>query len=960
MARRGRPSVSVLTPVHNVELSLFREAYQSLLDQSWGFDSLEWVVAVHNMDDGYAAALRDLVGDRANVVFLRVNEGSSVSVPRNRTLDRAAGDYLFFLDGDDRMAPDCVRTVVETMERTGADTAVFNYASFCEEGVVDPGRYIFNAPDRDLVLYDRGDPRITSLMAGCGAELWCRCYRRDVVDRAGVRFDESVLVGETFRFDLSVTPYAQRVCALPRFVGYHYRLRPGSLIQRALQGPSSEQIFYDYLQFFQQAGATEQLWLQLGWILKNALLGKTPSAALDFLRAAVMPLAGGLRVMAPRLALDRTRLEALFRFCAPVLPQDPAVTSPRLRQRYEILSGLLLEEEVLERVESAARENVELRTVGTESADLPFLGVEDPAARPQVHRIDLRSMHAGRREAHMDSYRRVERLRGFRNGEEVPCRVTVFRLEALTCALSLTWDDRFLGDEGAARLWNRLTGELSVYAPDPPNLREMLRRQAVLRPEQRLFRYRAGAELSAVTRQELEDQMHALGAALYGRGLRNKTVALVGRNSYPWVLVYLTLLGGRTTAVTLDPSLPPAELGRRLDRAGAAAAFLDEDVPPPEGAEPCQCFRLSDLPALLEEGKARLRLGRRAWRGETLPPDRPAVILFTSGTTGYGKAAVLTQANLMASARASGCSEWYERCAVNLPLYHIGAQHALLSYLYMGSEILLSSGEPAALVRDCQDFRPQYLDLAPRLTEVLWSLLCGLEEGAARARLGGAVKAVYMGSAPLPESACAGLASLGIFTGNLYGLTETVGAVTRTDHRDPAGGGAMVPLPGTELRVDEAGEIRIRSPMVFAGYLGDPEATAGVLEDGWFRTGDLGRLDAKGRLTVTGRLKNLILFSNGENVSPEEVEARLDGLDCVEECLVFGDAGEVIAARIYPSRALRDLGLKEPELARRLRQEVETVNRDLPPYMRVERVYVSSAPLERNHMGKLKRVPTRF
>lgn len=945
------PLASVVTPVYRTPLSLFEEAFHSLLSQTCGFEKIEWLVAVHNMDDAYAAALREITGERDNIIFLRVEGGHSPSVPRNRCLDHASGKYVFFLDSDDRMASDCIEKAVKAMEASSAQIAVFHCALQSEPDATEFATdFELNAPDEELVVYERGDPRIISLMAEWGGMLWSRAYDRRLLLRSGVIFDEEVRTGEDLLYNLAVTPLAECVCALPGLTGYFHRQWTGSLIQSEYSRGNEAKQMLRYLPVIQESGATELLWYYLSWFVKKAMQSGREAALPSQLIEDLEPVLQGMRVMAPRFACTRDRIAGMLGLCSAVLSLSAA---PRLRQRFEMLEMPLYEEEVLLRAAAAAAENVELRTVGTEGEQNPFLGISRSDARPQICMVDLQFMNLERQKAHMESYRRVELLRGFKEGTEVCCRVTVFRLSALRCALSLTWDDRFVGSQGIDRLWDRILGDMGKYAPNYRSVWEMIRHQTLMEPEKTVFRYWDGDGLASVSRLELSRQMDALGAALSLEGLCSGRIAIAARNCYAWVLLNLTALRLGLTVVALDPALSTEEMEWRLRRTDASAIFLGEDVPEP-GMESVRRFRLCDLSELMKKGKNHL------CPEEECPAlaDSKALIVFTSGTTGYRKAAVLTRGNLLSAARCSAlCMEWYERFAFCVPLYHAGAHQDLIRGLYMGSEILITSTQLDIMLRDFHAFRLQSTNLVPRLLEMLRMLIRDMDPAEARSCLGGALKMLFCGSAPLPEPSARAFNDLGISISNLYGCTETVGPATHSPVRKPRRGAEVVPFSGIELRVDEDGELLFRSPTVFAGYLDDPEATAQVLDsDGWFHTGDLGRYDAEdGTVTVTGRLKNLILFSNGENVSPEELENQLAGCALVEECLVFGEEDERIAARIFPAAGGRRM---EPgQLRQALWEYIAALNDTNPHYMRIDRFYVSSAPLERNHMGKLKRTP---
>ena len=213
--------VSVLTPVHNTPMEILERAYHSLLGQSFGFSDIQWVVVLHNCERGYIKSVRELLGDQPNISLSEVNkEGTGVSFARNATLEAAEGEYLFFLDSDDEMLPDCVATVVDEMEESLADTAIFS-ADVTGHGSMD--NYFVDAdPGLGTQVFERGDPRISKSMCISGMPLWSRCYRRDLVLESGILFDENLDFGEDFMFNVRMTGRAGRVCIIPQLTGYMY------------------------------------------------------------------------------------------------------------------------------------------------------------------------------------------------------------------------------------------------------------------------------------------------------------------------------------------------------------------------------------------------------------------------------------------------------------------------------------------------------------------------------------------------------------------------------------------------------------------------------------------------------------------------------------------------------------------------------------------------------------------
>lgn len=213
--------VSVLTPIHNTSLELLKRAYDSLKNQSFGFSRIQWVAALHNCEPEYVRSVRALLGGIPNILLFEIEkEGSGVSFARNATLDRAEGTYLFFLDSDDELTPDCIERVVLEMEKGHADTAVFT-VKIIGSWPID-NYYVDADPSGGTRFCDAGDPGIAKGMCTAAMGLGSRCYRLDLIRKEELRFDESIAFGEDLRFSVHATGRARRVCLLPQFCGYIY------------------------------------------------------------------------------------------------------------------------------------------------------------------------------------------------------------------------------------------------------------------------------------------------------------------------------------------------------------------------------------------------------------------------------------------------------------------------------------------------------------------------------------------------------------------------------------------------------------------------------------------------------------------------------------------------------------------------------------------------------------------
>jgi long-chain acyl-CoA synthetase len=444
------------------------------------------------------------------------------------------------------------------------------------------------------------------------------------------------------------------------------------------------------------------------------------------------------------------------------------------------------------------------------------------------------------------------------------------------------------------------------------------------------FRRRTEFRSFPVTGREAHGRALRLAALLRGTGVgRGDRVVLRGPNGPDWGIALLAVLRLGAVAVPLDARASLDFLRRVVERTRAKAAVLSRfGSPAPDG-----------LPVVLfEELDARLA----AATGPDPPPaglspSDPAEILFTSGTTGDPKGVVLTHGNVASNVTALGRLAELEGGGDGdaflslLPLSHMFEQSVGFFLPVVGGAriVYLDALKPSAILRALREERITVAVVVPRILKGLQqgieretaSGLRGAWFRSARAaagplgtggrrlvfaplhrRLGGRVRYFFCGGAPLEPEVEGFWERLGFPILQGWGLTETSPVLTCGRPRDRRLGSVGRFLDGVEHRFGPEGEVQVRGPGVFGGYLDDPKRTAEVFEDGWFRTGDLGEM-REGFLFLRGRSKDLIKTPGGLNVYPEEVEAALRAVEGVRDACVFalkGDRGEEVAAALLP------------------------------------------------------------
>jgi long-chain acyl-CoA synthetase len=384
----------------------------------------------------------------------------------------------------------------------------------------------------------------------------------------------------------------------------------------------------------------------------------------------------------------------------------------------------------------------------------------------------------------------------------------------------------------------------------------------------------------------------------------------------------------------------------------------------------------------------------------TVAADSLATVIYTSGTTGEPKGVMLTHANLVANMRAAAAALEISQDDVALsflPLSH--AFERMVAYIFLFSGVTIVFAESfETIARDLARVRPTVLTGVPRVYEKLqarimetgqktggfkaamfrWAVNAGLDRARAvlrgrtagpitslktaigerlvfstvREKLGGRLRFVASGSAPLAASVMEFFQAIGVPIIEGYGLTETAPILTFNPLHALRVGTVGRPIAGVDLRIADDGEILARGPNVMRGYLNKPEATAEAVKDGWFHTGDIGQIDAEGYLTITDRKKDLLVTSGGKKIAPQPIESLLRRSPLVGEAVLLGDRRKYAAVLIVPEfpvleRRLKDLGrppgtrddlVTRQDVVALYQEIVDALNRDLSQFERIKRI----------------------
>lgn len=484
---------------------------------------------------------------------------------------------------------------------------------------------------------------------------------------------------------------------------------------------------------------------------------------------------------------------------------------------------------------------------------------------------------------------------------------------------------------------------------------EAFRRMREECPQRAAFLVTTGDRALPITWRQFTDDIAVLVRIIRSHA-PGATIGLLGENSYEWMAAHAAVLFSGATAVPLDVNLGAAEISSRLRFSGASvlihSALYCEKAQEVARITPGVVVtgfgsRKADL--YLDAARAAVRFGKDSvWDVGAKVADVP-MIMFTSGTTSEPRGAELTLEGVEAfcegTARALPMKSG-DRSLMLLPLHHIFG--ICTTYLMLSKGVALGICPDFRRIYDAfERFRVNFAFLVPALAEILAEKVS--RKGAtAEAALGQPIDWILVGGAPLSRRVYEHLASLGVRVVTGYGLTETCATYSMTPlDGDPHVGaqGLVSQATGVETKVSPEGELLVRGPCVMRGYWKMPEKTASAIdEDGWFHTGDLGRIDKDGFVWITGRMSRTIVLSSGKKISPEELEEMLMSMPGVREAVVRGD-GETrdVSAEIY--------GVTSPES---IRYAVSQMNARLPVYMRIKRTVIRTEPFPRTSSGKIR------
>lgn len=490
---------------------------------------------------------------------------------------------------------------------------------------------------------------------------------------------------------------------------------------------------------------------------------------------------------------------------------------------------------------------------------------------------------------------------------------------------------------------------------DFPNIYSLFRSQCEKYAEEPVFYTRSHDGWDMQTWAEFEEKVHDLACAFLAKGLtKGASVAILAGNIPEWTICDIAVIAAGGVGVGIYPTSSPEQCEFVIRHSDAEFVLVDTAAQ----LDKISSFEFPKVKGTLciEDGSFDEFLRFGASQREAFMPqvdaiglgshiDDTAIMVYTSGTTGEPKGAMLSHRyilNSVESLRRSVPVLEDDVALSYLPGCHVAERiSGIYNRLYNGTAAYFVD-DLSRLYEYMLDVKPTVFASLPRFFEKIHASVVakggpdGVDSETLRNAFGGRVRLLTSGGAPLPLEIADFYERLGLPILQAYGLTENICVAFNTveAHRH---GTVGRPMPMCEVRIAADGEILVKSEMMFSGYYKEPEKTAEMFDtDGWLKTGDLGELDADGFLKITGRKKEIIVLSSGKNVSPALVENLVKESHLISHCYVHGDGHSYCVALITINDA-EAANLCREEIAGLVQQAVENANRRLSTSEQIKR-----------------------
>ena len=540
------------------------------------------------------------------------------------------------------------------------------------------------------------------------------------------------------------------------------------------------------------------------------------------------------------------------------------------------------------------------------------------------------------------------------------------------------------------------------------NFKDMIERSAKIFKARTAFKLKnKDGEIYSKTYEEVKNDIYALGTELIVNGLENKRIAIIGKNSYKWAISYLaaSIVG---VVVPIDKELHSDDVINFMNVAececilgdGKNLKTITENIEKLNNKKTIFVDFENSFEHYLEAGRTLLEKGNTKFEEIKINPDEMKILLFTSGTTGNAKGVCLSQRNICSNILSIYGIVKVKRSDLFfsiLPLHHTyECTIGFLLPLYSGASICYCDGL-RYISKNMLEYHPSVILCVPLLLESMYKkimkslkkslpekytkdgenpidklpfILRKIVSRKVKNTLGGRLRVFIVGAAAVNPEIANTFDKLKLNSLQGYGLTECAPLVAGNTDFYKRNDSAGLPIPTVEYKIDNpnqegVGEIIVKGPNVMLGYYNMPEETEKVLKDGWFHTGDLGKIDENGFLYITGRCKSVIVTKNGKNIYPEEIESYLNESPLISESLVIGthkenDDETYINAQIFPNKEAITEYLKgtvptKEQIKKVISDVIANVNSKIPNYKHIKEFAIRDSEFEKTTTQKVKR-----
>lgn len=462
-------------------------------------------------------------------------------------------------------------------------------------------------------------------------------------------------------------------------------------------------------------------------------------------------------------------------------------------------------------------------------------------------------------------------------------------------------------------------------------------------------------------------------------GYNRTHIAVLGENSYEWIVSFFAIINSNNIVVPLDKELNEEDISNIIHKSDATVLIYSDDYT--EEAlvnKDITLINMKNLSEIISENRSEKCADLSFYDTLKVDNDAMCALFYTSGTTSEPKGVMLSHKNIVCDTVATSKSVRVgDPSLLVLPLHHTyGFVASITIPMLIGSTIFINNSI-RYLMRDMNYSKPEYIAVVPLIAETMYKKIWESVQNSGKEKIfrkmitisdhlckigidlrrklfsnvidsfGGNLKILVIGGAAINPAIVKCFNSFGIKALVGYGITECspVVSTVRNEHYCPESVGTV--HPGVNVRIVD-GEIQVKGDTVFEGYYKNPEATEAVFDGEWFKTGDLGEIK-NNFLHITGRIKNLIILPNGENVSPEELEAKISGeIPNINEIVVYEKSGSIVA-EIFPESF-------DEKIKSEIENNIFEFNKNLPVYKQIREVVFRESEFSKTSSKKIKRM----